>query len=213
MLGILGGTAVIPEKWSAPIGEKIVLHELTGDFNDAPATISELTERTMVLAEKSLEAKQDISFGDATRLPEDLRTRLFRNDLAREALKQDIHAGVELLNGQEIWLHYHGEPVLRPGIGKELEVSISGCPTPDVDLLVPDGWQCLRLGPSRFQVLACNAVSSRNTISVVISGEAVEFVILGPDEAKGYEAGIMVPAGQRWLAREAKRVWAQWDDK
>lgn len=200
LLGILGGTAVIPEKWSAPIGEKIVLHKFTGDC-DAPATISELTERTMALAEKSLEAKQDISFGEATRLPDDLRTRLFRNDLAREALRQDIDAGVELLNGKEIWLHYHGEPVLRPGIGKELEVSISGCPTPDVDLLVPDGWQCLRLGPSRFQVLAGNAVSSRNTISVVISGKAVEFVILGPDEAKGYEAGAGVPSCQRCGAR------------
>jgi len=200
LLGILGGTAVIPEKWSAPIGEKIVLHKFTSDC-DAPATISELTERTMVLAEKSLEAKQDISFGDATRLPEDLRTRLFRNGLAQEALKQDIHAGVELLNGQEIWLHYHGEPVLRPGIGKELEVSISGYPAPDVDLLVPDGWQCLRLGPSRFQVLASNAVSSRNTISVVINGKAIEFVILGPDEAKGYEAGARVPSCQRCGAR------------
>ena len=155
----------------------------------------------MVLAEKSLEAKQDISFGEATRLPEDLGTRLFRNDLAREALRQDIHAGVELLNGQEIWLHYHGEPVLRPGIGKELRVSISGCPTPDVDLLVPDGWQCLRSGQSRFQVLAGNAVSSRNTISVVIGGKAVEFVILGPDEAKGYEAGANVPSCQRCRAR------------
>ena len=33
------------------------------------------------------------------------------------------------------------------------------------------------------------------------SGKAVEFVILGPDEAKGYEAGVFVPTCPRCLAR------------
>lgn len=200
LLGILEGMAGIPERWVRPVGEKIVLHKFTGGC-DAPATISELTDRTVTLAEKSLEGKPDISFGDTARLPADLRTRLFRNNLAVAALRQDIHAGVELLGEKEVWLHYGGDPVLRPGIGKELKISIDGRPASDVDVSVPNGWHCTRTGSARFRLFSKGPVSGRNTISVVIDGKAVEFTMLGPDEAKGYEAGANVPSCPRCRAR------------
>jgi ADP-ribosylglycohydrolase len=193
LLGILHGTAGIPEKWAAAIGEDIVLHKFTGNC-DAPATIAHLTDRTLALAEKSLSLKERISFGDREIFPKDLRTRLFHNDLAREVVKQDIHAGVELLGGKEMWLHYGGEPVLWPGIGKNVEISTVPGPTPAVDLSVPDGWKCDRLGPTRFRLLAQQAVDGRNIISVAVNGAKVDFVILGPDEAQGYEAGANVPS-------------------
>lgn len=199
-LGILDGTAGIPEKWIAPIGTDIVLHRFTGDCN-APATIDELTDRTVRLAEMSLAKKPDIAFGDGDVLPDDLRTRLFGNALALEALWQDNHAAVELLNGTEIWLHYGGEPVIRPGIGKVIQVSTVPGPAPTVDLSVPDTWTCERLGPSRFRLLAPPDVPGRNTISVAIDGATVEFVILGPDEAQGYEAGRNVPSCPHCHAR------------
>jgi hypothetical protein len=181
------------EKWRAPIGEDIVLHRFTGNC-DAPATIANLTDRTLALAEKSLTLKEGISFGDRGVFPEDLRTRLFRNDLAREVVKQEIHAGVELLGENEVWLHYGGEPVLWPGIGKVVKVSTVPGPTPAVDLFVPEGWKCDRLGPTRFRLLAQKVVDGRNSISVAVNGGKVDFVILGPDEATGYEAGANVPS-------------------
>lgn len=193
LLGILDGTQGIPEKWAAPIGTDIVLHKFTGPC-DCPATIDELTERTVRLAVMSLDHKEEMSFGDRDVYPEDLLTRLFQNEAARNALQQDIHSGVELLNGTEVWLHYGGEPVIRPEIGKTVAVSTVPGPTPPVELTVPDAWECHRLGPARFLLLAARNIGRKNTITVAVNGDTVNFVILGPDEAKGYEAGANVPS-------------------
>ncbi|MBI3991620.1 MAG: ADP-ribosylglycohydrolase family protein [Candidatus Omnitrophica bacterium] len=200
LLGIIGGTAGIPKKWSAPVGDEIVLHKFTGNCNP-PKTVSELTERTIALAEKSLKANDSVSFGNRDVFPKDLRTRLFRNDLVKEALKQNINAGVELIGKTEVWLDYGGEPVIRQGIGKEIEVSTVPGPTPLVNISVPDGWNCERLGPARFRLLAPQPVARKNHISVSVNGKKVDFVILGPDEAKGFAAGVCVPSCPRCQAR------------
>ncbi|MBI2438510.1 MAG: ADP-ribosylglycohydrolase family protein, partial [Lentisphaerae bacterium] len=201
LLGILDGPEGIPRKWSAAIGEQIVLHKFTGDCNP-PATITDLTERTIALTEKTTAAKEDIALGDARVFPADLRTRLFRNELARAALKQDIHAGVERCGNREVWFHYGGEPVLRPGIGKAVEVSVVPGPTPALDLHVPARWECACLGPARFCLCAPEeAIKGQNLISVAIGVERVNFVILGPAEAKGFEAGANVATCPRCHAR------------
>ncbi len=192
LLGILHGTAGIPKAWAAPIGKEIVLHKYTGDC-DPPGTIDDLADRTLALAEQALATKEVVSFGNRDVRPDDLPTRLFRNDLARDALSQDIHAGVELLGGQEIWLHYGGEPVLWPGIGRTVEVSTVPGPTPTIDLDVPDGLRCDRLSPDSFRLLAPSIVNGRNVISVALDAGSVDFVIMGPDEAKGFAAGTNVP--------------------
>lgn len=192
LLGILEGAGKIPDEWIKPVGEKIVLCKFTGDCNP-PATIDELTERTIKLAEQSMQSQEDISFGESAELPEDLRTRLFRNRLAIEARKQDNHAGVELLNGKEVWLHYGGEPVLRPGIAKEIEITVENETSPDIDISAPESWQCLKTGPSRFLLFSKDAVQDRNIITITINGETVEFTILGFGEARGFEAGANVP--------------------
>jgi hypothetical protein len=204
----------IPKRWSDVVGERIVLHKLTGAC-DAPETLEELTDRTLALTEKALAAKSGVALGDAAPLPDDLRTRLFRNELAREALMQDIHAGVERLGDREVWLHYGGEPVIRPGIGKEVAVTVAPGSPPatasPIELRAPNGWRCERLGPARFRLLApAEAIQSRNVVSVVVgakggigdgSGSTVDFVLLGPDEAKGFEAGKNVERCPRCGAR------------
>jgi len=200
LLGILDGMDGIPQKWIAPIGGKIVLHPFTGPCG-APGTIDELTERTVALAETSLARKEGISFGADDVLPGDLRTRLFSNELARCALLQDNHAGVELLDGREVWFHYGNDPVMRPGIGKTIEVSTVPEPTPPVELSVPKGWECHRLGPARFLLSASQGIERKNTISLTINGNTADFVILGPDEARGFEAGANVPSCKACGAR------------
>jgi len=200
LLGILGGTAGIPEKWRAPIGERIVLHKFTGDC-DAPETVTELTDRTVTLAESVASEKEGLAFGDETELPDGLLSRLFRNEAAREALKQDNHAGTELAGGHEVQLHYGGEPVLRPGIERELAVSIDGDTRPEVELSVPAGWECTSAGQGRFRVRATGEVADRNTVTVRLNGHSAEFVVLGPSEAKGYPAGQRVPQCPKCRAR------------
>ena len=188
LLGILGGTAGIPKRWRDPVGTEIVLHKFTRGFQP-PRTIAELTRRTVALAERCAKTKGDIAFGPRLRLPDDLQTRLARSEMAVEARAQDIHAGVELCGGREVALHYGGEPVLRPGVGRAVWVTVDGREEP-VDLKAPAGWTVARLGPARFLLAGKKAVADRNTVTVRLSGGgSVGFTVLGPGEAKGFPAG------------------------
>ncbi len=200
LLGILEGTAGIPAKWIEPVGDGISLCQFTGEC-DAPKTIDELTDRTIKLAEQSVAAKDDIAFGAGQELPDDLLSRMFRSDIARAARGQDIHAGIELIGEREVWLHYGGEPVCRPGIAKDVEVSTVPELASEVDLAVPDGWSCERLGPAKFRIMCPTAVPDRNVITVSIDGGSADFTILGPGEAKGFAAGANVDSCTTCWAR------------
>lgn len=62
ILGIIHGTAGIPASWSEPVGDDIVISPEVRGFN-YPKTVSELTERTIVLNKKlSLENKEQFKF-------------------------------------------------------------------------------------------------------------------------------------------------------
>ena len=193
LLGILNGTAGVPERWREPIGTDIVTHKFTRGFAP-PATLDELTDRTVALAEKAAGASADRAFGDQAAPPDDLLTRLFRNDLARQALAQDIHMAVELCEDAQVAFHYGGEPVLRPGIAKCVWVTLGSDDQPQVELEVPDGWTYRRLEPGRFELYSPWPVADRNAVKVRIAGGgAVDFTMLGPGEARGFPAGDNVP--------------------
>lgn len=194
LLGILNGTAGIPEKWRTPVGTDIVVHKFTRNFTP-PRNLQELTDRTVALAEKAAQGASDRAFGPRTQRPDDLLTRLFRNDLARQALAQDPMMAVDLCDGKEVCFHYHGEPVLQPGIGRQVSVTLPGEPDAKVDLAVPAGWTCRRLGPATFLLHSAGPVADRNAVKVTLAnGKSVDFTILGPGEAKGFPAGDNVPA-------------------
>ena len=201
LLGILGGTANIPAKWHDPVGSDIVTHKFTRNFTP-PATLDELTDRTVALAEKAAAGSDERQFADKTVLPEDLLTRLFRNDLAQAARTHDIHMGVALCGGSEVAFHYGGEPVLRPGVGREVRVTVDGAEPTKVELDVPAGWTCERLGPARFRLFSAGPVADRNTVAVRLgNGGSVDFTMLGPGEAKGFPAGDNVEKCPRCHAR------------
>lgn len=193
ILGILGGASAIPDEWLAPVGRQIVTHAFTRGF-EPPATLDELAERTVALARKAARGKQHIAFGDRERLPDDLRSRLFRNERARAAAARDIHMGVEMLGDGTVELHYGGEPVLRPGVAREVWVTRGGALAGDAALSVPAGWTCESLGAGRFRLACDGDVADRNTVRVTLPGEGeVTFTILGPGEAQGFAAGANVP--------------------
>ncbi len=205
LLGILHGASGIPDKWRQPIGDKIVLHKFTKNLTP-PATISELTERTVALTLAAHDSIASINppvfFADHANLPPDTLSRLFQNDQARQALAQDIHAGSEVVDGIEIRFHYHGEPVLRPGIAREVSVTLPSQPLtdrapwvpPQVDLLVPSSWTAQRLAPNRFRLFSQSDVANHNTVVVQLpTGQSVPFTMLGPGEAQGFPAGDNVP--------------------
>jgi len=144
VLGILGGTAGIPRRWSDPVGTGIVLHKFTGLF-DAPATVDELTDRTIAVAERFVPAEgARVVFGERTALPADTRTRLFRAEEAAAASRRDLKAATVRAGEVEITLHYGGDPVLLPGVGRAVSVSCrkGGTPvTAETAIAAPAGWQ------------------------------------------------------------------------
>jgi len=212
VLGILGGTAGIPARWREPIGEAIVLHKFTGDCG-APADVAELTARTEAVARAMLDARSDAAdFADATAVPDDLSV-LFRNHRALPAIDRDPMSAIERVSGRDLALHYHGEPVLRPGIDKTVSISASHDDTPlsvsRVELAVPDGWTAeqtfVRQGCWHFRLRA-DEVADRNAIAVAAHTPEIElsasFTILGPGEAQGYPCNVNVPKCPRCGARK-----------
>ncbi len=196
LLGILDGTAGIPEEWSRPVGKEIVLHKFTGHF-DAPADIEELTDRTVALARQYAD-ENGVILGEGNTIPDNILSLLFRNEEALAAAQRDIRAAVAADRDLDISLHYHGEPVLYPGVARFLSVSASrhGKPVPvEVELKGPADWHIKPEGDG-FLVLA-DSVPDRNTLQVRLKTDdtvyAAEFTILGPGEAKGYPSGLNVP--------------------
>jgi hypothetical protein len=118
--------------------------------------------------------------------------------------------GVELLAGREVQFHYGGEPVLRPGLGKVVWVTIDGREDP-VQLRVPEGWRCAPLGPARFELLSEGPVADGNELTVVVDGTCVNFAMLGPGQAKGFAAGDNVPTCPRCHARAEACICDQTD--
>ncbi len=211
VLGIVGGTAVIPDRWREPVGEEIVLHKFTQNL-DAPKTVGELTDQTVALGKQVLAQLSPVSeLGAEAVTPHNVRSLLAANEKALAALRQDPMATCETVEGVELWLHYNGEPVLRPGYRKVVGVSVlkDGEPVEaNVDLQVPSGWQSEAmpeaLGQRRWAIRA-DEVADRNTVTVRVqaAGEDLEaeYVILGPGEAQGYGCGMNVPRCEKCHAR------------
>jgi len=191
MLGILGGTAGIPKRWSNPVGTAIKLHPFTR-FLDAPKDLRELTARTTAVAERF--AVEDVGFGRQTRLPADLLSRLFRTERAHAAAQQEVRAAVVRDRDLQITLHYHGEPVLQPGVARRFSVWCrrqEGAVAAKVSLRAPAGWAVTAEGDGEFVVTA-PAYDKAKTLRVaaVVEGRryAADFTVLSPQEAAGFPA-------------------------
>jgi hypothetical protein len=154
--------------------------------------MAELTDRSIKLATQAAKAKAGIAFGPATKLPGNLRSRLFRNELAIAARTQDTQAGVEMCGQKAVTFHYNGEPVLRTGIDRDVFVTVDGKEM-KVDLAVPAGWSCRRLSSAKFRIGTSKPVADQNFITVKLPGGQTRFAMLGPGLAKGYPAGVNVP--------------------
>jgi hypothetical protein len=200
-LGILLGASGVPTEWSGPVGRSIALHGLTraGGFDAAPATLDELADRVSALAElRAASGCAAVEFARTAEIPGDIRTRLFENDLALEAAARDVCCAVEDADGRELCLHYHGEPVLRPGLGKTMHASLDGATAgPDrLAVTAPAGvaveWRC----DGCFTVSAERVESDVHlTLRAADAGQELSgrFVLLAPTSAPGYPTMQNVP--------------------
>lgn len=200
LLGILGGTAAIPKEWREPVGEQIILFRFT-QIADAPKTVEELTDQTVEIGEKVVaERSRLVQLGAETILPDNLEGLFAENGEARELLARDMESAAEPVDGYELILHYHGEPVARPDLPKTLSVSVEKDGKPiaaEVDIIVPAGWEkSSQDGQGKWRIVP-KSVVPKNTIKVKakIDGKTLsaDYLLLGPEEAKGVPPAENVP--------------------
>ncbi len=221
-LGIIGGTAAIPDKWRAPIGEDIILHPFTKDL-DAPATVANLTDQTVAIGKELLGERSEVAtIEDEGGVPDGLLSLLTRNQQAQAALLRDPQSTVEVVDGYEVALHYSGEPVLRPGIAKTMGISVRREGEPDrlleveAQIEAPAGWQVepapAALGQQRFRLRA-DEVAARNPLAVTVDlpcgQQRLEYMIFGPEEAQGWSTVQGVPTCPKCGARVDYCICAQ----
>ncbi|MGI6543066.1 MAG: ADP-ribosylglycohydrolase family protein [Limnochordia bacterium] len=199
-LGIIGGTAGIPEEWSKPVGDRIVLHKFTGAFN-APQTIQELTDRVVALTERYQEPEV-VRFGTADSLPADLLGRLYRNAEAVAAQKRDIRAAVALSGDMEIILHYNGDPVLRPQVARRFQVTCKQngiAVNASVSLEAPAEWRVVPVENTTIPSFDVTADNTQETawlqVNVQKDGKeyTASFAVLGIKGTQGYPSATNIP--------------------
>lgn len=203
LLGILNGASAIPDEWKRPVGDAITPCKQT-ITEGLPKTLSELTKRTMRVAESFLsERSETVELADKTSIPEGIYSLLYRNENVRKLFSYDDHSAVESIGPLEVTFHYGGEPVLYPGIGRTFMVSLKKdgrTPKGELEISGPPGWEISKptLEDDRhsFQVLA-RQVEHRNSMGVVVKLDdekhIVSFTVLGPGAIKGIPAAGPAP--------------------
>ena len=130
-LGILGGTAAIPEDWKKHIGDNIVTISIDRHDSSAcrnlPGTCTELTDRVIRQTPHVLfdnEAKVCLTDGE-TVLPDNLSEELFVSGKTRESLlhlrKNSMHFDFPILSADIV---LECEPEIRPNGSVDLEVTL-----------------------------------------------------------------------------------------
>ncbi len=203
LLGILNGTEGIPAEWKDPVGDRIVFHKFTKGLS-GPKTVSELTERTVVLAERLMaERGGTVEFGEKTSVRGNRLAGLSRNERARRMLERDYDATtLPASRNVEITLHYMGGPVIRPRLPKLVGVSVEreGHPiSAKIELVAPKGWKVSLDGSCGTQALftlSSDDVQDRNRLRVRFQTESeggqADFTLLGPGEAAGVGPAVWV---------------------
>ena len=212
LLGILGGTKGIPKEWSDPIGDGIVLCGLTKDL-DAPNTIGELTGQTVELAKKVTDQRSAlVQLGASTELPENLLALLSWNEDARALWTRDMEASTFKLDEEfELTVHYHGEPVIYPGIPKVISFTQEFKEKPvkaGIKLELPEGWKMEQFGEqlwwpdvlTSFKITAGDIADVNKIVTKVdYNGKKFdqEFLILGPNAGKDWQPAKNVPSCEK----------------
>ena len=200
LLGILDGTAGIPKEWSDPVGRGIVLHRFTRDL-DAPKDLEELAARTVAVAERLVPGESPrATFGPRTEVPDDLPARLFRDEEAEAARQQDLRAAVARDRDLQTILHYHGDPVLHPGVARSVSVTCrrrgQAVPEARVEVRAPKGWAVRQEEAGRSVEITAPGFrgSEKLSVTATVAGEAyrAEFTVLSPSAATGFPSATTI---------------------
>ncbi|MCM8786288.1 MAG: ADP-ribosylglycohydrolase family protein [Candidatus Omnitrophica bacterium] len=206
LLGILNGFSKIPEEWKKPVGDLIIPLPLTVT-DGLPLTITELTERTVKVAEKMIEKNsKTVEFAENSYTPEGFLSLLFENEKIRNLLNFDIHSSVENIGDLQVVFHYCGEPIIYSGIEKTFKISFMKDWQPlilnDIEIKInpPLEWKVVQQkfekGIFKFKIFAEKVnVSNKLEIDLRIENkiEKLNFTIIDGDNLKIFPSSTSAP--------------------
>lgn len=148
-LGIIGGTAGIPEDWKSFIGDKIVTLCIGGSYSwRAPKTCKELTERVSALTERVLnENGVNFAFTDgATEL--DCDELKIHNVLTSADFTDFSPYSYDINTSRTVKakIEYDKSPRVKPGDTRKIKITFKAENTGEprklhMRLILPEGWQ------------------------------------------------------------------------
>ena len=149
-----------------------------------------------------------VTFGTSSHVPDDVISRMLRNEEAIDAARRSVTSAVESVGDIDIELDYLGEPVIRRGEKKRLRVSIhlpDGSLSSAATLKTPPDWEVTDLEPGLFDI-SPGSIAPRNVLTVLADTgtkqHSVQFTILSTQEAKGFPGNKNVERCQKCNARK-----------
>jgi ADP-ribosylglycohydrolase len=163
LLGILRGTAGLPERWTAPLGDTITTNESWGGVrntsttaNPVPTTLAELTSRVCALGWRLLASRgATLQVGEAT----DLHSLDVRSLYAARVPAYATSSPLLLrhtLDALEVGVEYDVSPAVAPGTPRALRAHLRNTRNDplfvDVVLTAPDDWQVEPAGREQLEI-------------------------------------------------------------
>jgi hypothetical protein len=141
ILGIIAGTAGLPAKWTAPLGNAIATNESWGGLrniskgpNPVPKTLEELTARVIKVAEKVL-ASNGLELSEGIEISQD--------DLVADSSIHDFwryrdQVAKFAMGNLAVTIDYHDTPAVIPNNYKAIafEIANTGEETVEVDVKI-----------------------------------------------------------------------------
>jgi ADP-ribosylglycohydrolase len=174
LMGILHGASGIPKRWTAPLGERVVVSPEVGGF-DAPPTLEALTRRSMDVATLvDWQLRADTTLARAMReraTPEGIRALWQASN--RSVTWRASHTQATA-SGLEVRVTYVNGPAVTPHERLELHVTLhnrSGWPwSGAVKLIAPKGWQ--GLGDTEITLAAESSITLEFSLSTTDESSA-----------------------------------------
>lgn len=187
IMGIIGGTAAIPEDWREYIGGRIVTVCIDGSYAwSIPGTCGELTERVARLVPEVMKAN-GVSFeltDGETEIDKDYAKRF--NQLTAADFLNFSPYSYDILDGRsvKVKVELDASPRVKPGDTRRVKLSFKANNTREqrklhMRLILPEGWTCGRYDKTvmlEYPQMIHKILGTASTEFTICAGENVDAV-------------------------------------
>ena len=216
LLGIIGGRAALPEKWTRPLGETIATNESWGGLRNAstgsnpvPATLQELTDRVCRQGARLLALRESfLQIGTHTDLHDIDSKSLYAPSQIVETFEQTNPLQLTYtLGGLLVTITYEHAPVIAPGMPARIEIQISNLYADtivvDTTLTSPVNWMVEGAEPAEVRLNAGDSTTLHYTLSaprpeLIHNSNTALFVAQPRTYPATYRIPVVLLGARRW---------------